>query len=175
VYGIVTGAGGAMSVESEEGTGTTFRLHFPAASVAAAATPAGPLLDVRGHGETILVVDDDRPVLEVTSRILRKNGYVTLEAGTCEEALSLVASHDFQLLLTDSVMPRMSGPALAERLTGLRPGLAVLYMSGYSEGTAGPNRVIDQEAALIHKPFEQQTLLEAVRAMLRTGPAAERG
>jgi PAS domain S-box-containing protein len=175
VYGIVTQAGGSMSVESEEGTGTTFRLYFPAASVAAAATPAAALLDVRGHGETILVVDDDPPVLEVTSRILRKNGYVTLDAGTYEEALSLVASHDFQLLLTDSVMPRMSGAALAERITGLRPGLAVLYMSGYSEGAPGPQCAAGREAARIQKPFDGQTLLEAVHAVLSTAPAAEPG
>jgi two-component system cell cycle sensor histidine kinase/response regulator CckA len=181
VYGIVTQAGGSMSVESEEGTGTTFRLYFPAASAAVAATPAAPVPDGRehghghGHGETILVVDDDLPVLESTSRILRKNGYATLEAGTYEEALALAASHDFQLLLTDSVMPRMSGVALAGRITRLRPGLAILYMSGYSEGTPGSQCVIGEEAARVQKPFDRQTLLEAVHAVLSTAPAAERG
>ena len=109
VYAVVTGAGGSISVVSEEGTGTTFRLLFPAAGAAAPATSAAAAPDVRGTGETILVVDDEPPVLELTSRILRQHGYATLEAGTFEEALSLAASCNLQLLLTDSVMPHMSG------------------------------------------------------------------
>jgi PAS domain S-box-containing protein len=176
VYGIVTQAGGGMSVDSEEGTGTTFRLYFPAAAApAAAATPAAAAPGGRGNGETILVVEDEPAVLEVTSRILRHNGYATLEAGTFEEALSLAASRDFQLLLTDSVMPRMSGATLAERVAELRPGLPVLYMSGYSDGAPAPQYAIDKAAARLQKPFDQQTLLEKVHTALHTPPTASPG
>ena len=123
VYSIVTQAGGTVGVESEEGTGTTFRIYLPCTSAPApvalqhAAAAAGP------RGGTILVVDDEPAMLEITSRILRKHGYTTLEAGTCEEALTLASSADFQLLLTDSVMPGMSGLTLAEHIAGLKPGL----------------------------------------------------
>jgi two-component system cell cycle sensor histidine kinase/response regulator CckA len=152
VYGIVTQAGGGMSVDSEEGAGTRFRLYFPAAAPASAAPPAiaGPI--GRGNGETILVVEDEPAVLEVTSGILRQNGYATQDAGTFEEALSLAASSDFQLLLTDSVMPRISGATLAERVAELRPGLPVLYMSGYSEGAPAPQYASDKEAARLQSP-----------------------
>jgi len=171
VHGIVTQAGGSMSVDSEEGTGTTFRLYFPAAGTPAIpATPAAAP-DGRGHGETILVVEDEPAVLEVTSQILRHNGYATLEAGTFEEALSLAASRDFQLLLTDSVMPRMSGATLAERLVELRPGLPVLYMSGYIEEATAPQYAVDKAAAHLQKPFDQQTLLKKVHAALNSPPA----
>ena len=175
VYGIVTQAGGYMSVDSEEGAGTTFRLYFPAAAPASAATPAIAGPDSRGNGETILVVEDEPAVLEVTSRILRQNGYATLDAGTFEEALSLAASSDFQLLLTDSVMPRMSGATLAERVAELRPGLPVLYMSGYSEGAPAPRYAIDKEAARLQKPFDQQTLLEKVHTALNSPRPAPPG
>ncbi len=204
VYGIVTQAGGSMSVDSEEGTGTTFGLYFPAstaapstgapstaapstaapstadastaaASSAAAATPDPAAPHIRGNGETILVVDDEPGVLEVTSRILHQNGYTTLAAATFEEALSLAASHDFQLLLTDSVMPNMSGRTLAERVAELRPGLAVLYMSGYSQAMPGPSRGRTDGTASIQKPFNRQALLEAVHAALKAPPAASPG
>ena len=172
VYGIVAQAGGGMSVCSEEGSGTTFRLYFPAAAAPATpATPASAVPDARGNGETILVVEDEPAVLEVTSRILRHNGYAILEAGTFEEALSLAASRDFQLLLTDSVMPRMSGRTLAERVVELKPGLPVLYMSGYSEGTPSPQRASGEAAAFVPKPFTRVTLLEKVHAALNTPPA----
>jgi two-component system cell cycle sensor histidine kinase/response regulator CckA len=176
VYGIVTGAGGSMSVESEEGAGTTFRLYFPATRApasGAAATASAP--DGQGNGETILIVDDEPSVLEVAARILRGDGYAVLEAGTYEQALSLAASRDFQLLLTDSVMPGMSGISLAERLGELRPGLPVLYMSGYSEGGPGGQRVPDGAVAFVAKPFTRRALLDKVHAALKTPPAASPG
>ena len=118
------------------------------------------------RGETVLVVDDEPAVLEATSRILRQNGYATLEAATYEEALALAASRDFQLLLTDSVMPRMSGATLAERVAGRKPGLAILYMSGQAQGMPVQQRDPGEETARIQKPFDQQTLLETVHAAL---------
>ncbi len=171
VYGIVTQAGGSMSVYSEEGIGTTFRLYFPATGAPATAIPTGaaPSSKVTGNGETILVVDDDPSVLEVTSRVLRQSGYATLEALTFEEALTLAAAKDVQLLLTDSVMPHMSGRTLAERVAELKPGLPVLYMSGYSEGVLNPQHALDDGVTRIQKPFSSRTLLDTVRAALNRG------
>jgi two-component system, cell cycle sensor histidine kinase and response regulator CckA len=148
VYGIVTGVGGSLHAESEEGTGTTFRLYFPGTSSSAATLPAAASPATRGHGETILVVDDEPAVLEATARILRQHGYTTLEAGTSEGALFLAASGDVQLLLTDSVLPRMAGATLARQMAKLQPGLVIVYMSGYTN---------------------QQTLLETVHAALSEG------
>jgi PAS domain S-box-containing protein len=166
VYGIITGAGGSITVDSEPGAGTTFRLYFPLATSAApqAADPAAP--QATGNGQTILVVDDEPAVLAAAARILRANGYATLEAATYEQALTLAERHRLQLglLLTDSVMPRMSGDALADRITGLRPGLPVLYMTGYGQGTS-PAPGSDQ-AARIQKPFTTQSLLHAVQEAL---------
>ena len=173
VYGIVTQAGGTISVDSEEGTGTTFRLYFPAAS--APAMPAAPPAAAPGSlgsGQAILIVDDETQVLDVAARILRGNGYVTAEASTYEEALSLAASRDFQLLLTDSVMPRTSGRALADHVAELRPGLPVLYMSSYSRDTPGSQRSSRDAAAFVPKPFTRTNLLEKVHAALNTPPAA---
>ena len=175
VHGIVTGTGGSLSVFSEEGTGTTFRLLFPATATAAPAHPAADIADAKGNGQTILVVDDEPPVLALTSRILRQNGYTTLDAGTFSEALSLASSEDFQLLLTDTVMPEMTGPTLAERIAKLRPGLPVLYMSGYSAEMLSPRRILDEAAEFIQKPFTRRTLLAKVAAALSTPPRHQTG
>jgi PAS domain S-box-containing protein len=162
VYGIVTQADGAIGVDTEVGAGTTFHVYFPAIGEPVPSTPATTAMG-RGSGELILVVDDDPSVLEVTSRILRRNGYGTIEAGTSEEALRLVSVHDFQLLLTDSVMPGISGPALAARALRIRPGLRVLHMSGYT-----PPDMADETRgeAFLQKPFTAEVLLAKVRAAL---------
>jgi PAS domain S-box-containing protein len=174
VYGVVTGAGGSVSVETAEGAGTTFRLFFPALGISPAAPKAAQAPESQGNGETILVVDDETPVLQLTSRILRQNGYVTLEAVTSEEALSLASSHELQLLLTDSVMPHMSGQTLAERIIELRPGLPVLFMSGYSPDMLNPRHARAQETRFVQKPFTSRALLERVKTALNapssTGP-----
>ena len=170
VRAIVTGAGGSVTVDSKEGAGAAFRVCFPASSapVPAPAASQGPV--AQGHGETVLVVDDEHAVLEVTSRILRGNGYATLEAATAQKALSLASTHDFQLLLTDSIMPGVSGPKLAERVTDLKPGVRVLHMSGYTAGVLDPQGVIGGKLAFIHKPFTAQALLDKVRAVLTAPP-----
>ena len=123
----------------------------------------------RGSEQTILVVDDEPAVLSVAARILRENGYATLEAANYDQALALAATSEFQLLLTDSVMPHVSGATLAERITQLRPGLPVLYMSGYSPAALGASPGADQAAGMhLQKPFTAQTLLQAVSQALDT-------
>jgi hypothetical protein len=114
---------------------------------------------------TILVVDDEPALLEVTGRILRKNGYTTLHARTYEQALSLASTRDFQLLLTDSIMPGMTGSTLAELITEMKPGMPVLHMSGYTAGELDSERIRDGKLAFIQKP--SPALLEKVRTVLK--------
>jgi two-component system, cell cycle sensor histidine kinase and response regulator CckA len=116
---------------------------------------------------TILVAGDEPALLEVTGRILRKSGYTTLHARTYERALSLASSRDFQLLLTDSIMPGMTGTTLAELITEMKPGIPVLHMSGYTAGELDPERIRDAVVAFIQKPFTAPALLEKVRTVLK--------
>ena len=104
----------------------------------------------------------------VAARILRRNGYQVIEATTAREALDLLDVSQCDLLLTDVIMPQMSGRELADEVHRRRPGLPVLYMSGYSQGVLGPQRALDDDVALIQKPFSTRELLEKVRAALST-------
>jgi len=199
VYGIVTQAGGCITVDSTEGDGSTFQIYLPAATLpaaqpaaqsagtgpagtrpatappAAAAERAVPGDAAAAGGkqrETILIVDDEPSVLAVTSRILRQHGYPTMEAGTGDEALILAATRDFQLLLTDSVMPGMNGPTLAERVAALRPGLPIIRMSGSDDtARARPHYTPGSEQAYIQKPFTASDLIGKVRAALAAAAA----
>jgi len=173
VHTIVTRLGGSIGVESREGTGTTFRILLPAAAAAPAA-PGGAPPAARGRGQTVLVVDDEPPVLALTSRILRQHGYATLEAGSYTEALSLAASQDLHLLLTDSVMPQMSGPTLAEHIASMKPGLPVLYMSGNTT-EALSQRIAADPTVYIQKPFSPQALLDKVDTILSREAAVADG
>ena len=167
VQAIVTQAGGIVTVESDEAAGTTFRLYFPAIYVAVGTPEAAP--GDRPYQATILVVDDEPALLEVTGRILRKDGYTTLQARTYEQALSLASSRDFQLLLTDSILPGMTGATLAELITEMKPGVPVLHMSGYTAGVLDHERIRDGELPFIQKPFTAPALLEKVRSVLKAG------
>ena len=162
IHGIVTNAGGTITMYSEVGLGTTIRVYFPIATTAA----GDEWLDVpekaRGHGESVLVVEDHHAVRALTVRLLRRNGYDVVEADGPEDALRLAADRTFDLLLTDVIMPDMSGRALAERISLLNPTQPVLYMSGYSDGVLGPSRTLDPGVSLVQKPFTEFALLEAV-------------
>jgi len=166
VYGIVSEAGGSVSVYSEVGTGTTFRLFFPASDRTAVVPAPVSAATPTGTGQTILVVEDEPAMMEVTARMLARNGYDVVRAPTGAEALEIAAERHIDLLLTDSVMPRMSGRELAERIQDVQPGLPVLFMSGYSQGVLGPQRIVDDNVALIQKPFNERALLEYVRRSL---------
>jgi len=169
VYGIATRAGGSVSVESEEGAGTVFRVYFPSANVPAPAVPPG----AGGVPRRILVVDDEPAVLALAARVLRKSGYEVVEASTGEEALGLASLPDVgvDLLLTDSVLPHMSGAGLAERFAQLQPGVRVLHMSGYSAGSLSAEAIGRRDVAFIEKPFNPQALLDKVRSVLAAPPA----
>lgn len=162
VYGIVTKAGGGIVIDSEEGRGTTVNIYLPAAYV-----PAQGSAPMRSPGTapTILVVDDQPAVLEVVSRILRHNGYHTLEAGSYEQALSLLSMHDPDLLLTDSVLAEMPEQTLADRVREIKPGMRILRMSGAHVTAFGP-----EGGQVISKPFTAKNLVEKVRAILDVPP-----
>jgi PAS domain S-box-containing protein len=163
VYAIVTGAGGTIGVESIPGQGTVFTIHFPAAPAPPAPLPPPaphPLATGRG---TVLLVEDEEGVRNLTARILRDAGYTVLEADGGEAGRALAASHPgaIDLLLTDVVMPGLRGPELARLVRQERPGIGVLYMSGYSEEQLGV-----ETAQLVSKPFTAEALTRAVRDRL---------
>ena len=162
VYGIVTKAGGGIAFDSEEGKGTTVHIYLPAAYVPA---QGSALMRSPGTTPTVLVVDDQPAVLEVVSRILRHNGYHTLEAGGYEEALSLLSDHDPDLLLTDSVLGETPDQSLADRVREIKPGMRILRMSGGHVTARGPGG-----GQVISKPFTAKDLVEKVRAILDVPP-----
>ncbi len=168
VYGIVSQTGGLVEIHSVVGAGTTVTILLP--SVAAAVTVPEPPRPVQGHrgGETILVVEDEELVLDVASRILLQHGYHVLVARSGTEAFGLLKRHrqTIDLLLTDVVMPGTTGKEVAERFSELRPGIRVLYMSGYPELVVASQGVVDQGIRLMSKPFNAADLLDHVRAVL---------
>ncbi|GAA3334765.1 PAS domain-containing sensor histidine kinase [Amorphoplanes nipponensis] len=170
VYGIVAEAGGSINVYSEPGVGTTFRVYLPLVEsprdvpVARAVEAAVP----RGHEETVLVVEDEPALGRIIARILARADYRVLSATSGAQALELDAEHGCDLLLTDVIMPGMSGPRLAELLAERHAGLPVLFMSGYSNGLLGSTHVLDPDIAFIEKPFTADDLLRRVDAALST-------
>jgi two-component system, cell cycle sensor histidine kinase and response regulator CckA len=174
VYGVVMQCGGHIQVDSTPGMGTTFNIYLPS-------TPEGLHTEASveatgrmtiGHGETVLVVEDEGIVRQVATRILRKNGYNVIEAEDAKDALEL--SEDYQapidLLVTDVVMPGMNGLQLAEELLKRRPQLAVLYMSGYSEEMVMHRGASSKDISFIEKTFSAPQLLTKVRETLDGPP-----
>jgi two-component system cell cycle sensor histidine kinase/response regulator CckA len=176
VYGIVKQAGGFIVPYSEPGHGTTFKIYFPPAQAGPEPSTLARLPDELPRGsETILVVEDEPALRELTVCILEESGYKVLEATGVEDALAIAGQSQAKvdLLLTDVVMPGMSGTELAKRLVGIRPDLRVLFVSGYAEDVivnrGGPDRGVE----LIQKPFTRRTLLTRIRGML-DGHAAKK-
>jgi two-component system, cell cycle sensor histidine kinase and response regulator CckA len=167
-YGIVKQAGGHIWLYSEPGAGTTFKIYLPRVQEAVETRSRVADQAPASGDETVLVVEDDPLVRALAVRSLREYQYQVLEAPGCEEALRLLESADqrIDLLLTDVVMPGMSGKALAERARELGPGMRVLFMSGYAEEAIAQNRLLDRGVDLIQKPFTPAALARKVRVVL---------
>ncbi|HXE71424.1 MAG TPA: PAS domain S-box protein [Candidatus Nitrosotenuis sp.] len=167
VHGIIRQSGGHIWVYSEPGQGTTFKIYLPTAPSGAEADQAEALLDPQGS-ETVLVVEDEDRVRELVCRALQRFGYQVLAAGDAEEALERSCGHagDIHLLLTDVVLPRTSGYELALRLRQLRPGLRVLFTSGYPESAARARASVEKGADFIAKPLGAEALARKVREVL---------
>jgi CheY-like chemotaxis protein len=168
VFGIMQQSGGSIWVYSEEGKGTAFKAYFPCVDAPVdSVRPAEILTDLRGS-ETILLVEDDDQVRAVALAILRKNGYVVIEACNAGEALMHSEGHPgvIHLLLSDVVMPQVSGPELAKRLVGARPEMKVLCMSGYTDDSIVRHGVVEAKIAYLHKPFTPDALATKVRKVL---------
>ena len=170
VFGIVRQSGGTIWAYSEPGQGTSFKAYFPVAEASAGAlapAPAPERDDVRGS-ETILVVEDEERIRVLACAILRKQGYNVLDAQNGGEALLLCEQFTapIHLLLTDVVMPRMSGRLLAERLRPIRRTMKVLYMSGYTDDAVVRHGILDSTIAFIQKPITPTALVRKVRDVL---------
>lgn len=169
VYGIVKQSGGFIWVYSELGKGTTFKIYLPRIDEAVEA--AGRDQDepeVARGSETILLVEDADSLRELTREFLQSSGYIVLDAADSTTAMQLSKQHKgpIHLLLTDVVMPGLSGRQLAERLTNLRTGMKVIYMSGYTDDAIVHHGVLERGTVLIQKPFTRVALTQKVREVL---------
>jgi PAS domain S-box-containing protein len=172
VFGVVKQSGGRILVYSEPGCGTTFKLYFPKVDGVVAAARAAPAEVAPGRGtETILLVEDDDQLRSLACNILRRSGYVVLVAANGGEALLICEKHGapIHLLLTDVVLPRMNGRQLVERLHGMRPGMRVLFMSGYPDDTVLQHGILESGVAYLQKPLSPASLTRKVREVL-SGP-----
>jgi CheY-like chemotaxis protein len=168
VFGVVKQSEGTIWVETEPGKGTTFRVYLPRVDADAQAPQhdTAPAM-VRGT-ETVLLVEDEDQVRIVAREILTRNGYKVLDARNAGEALLLCEQHagTIHLLLSDVVMPQMSGPALAKRLAVVRPDMRILCMSGYTDDSIARHGVLEARFTFLQKPITPETLMRKVREVL---------
>jgi len=175
VYGIVRQSGGWIKVESQPGMGATFQIGLPllAEFDSQALSVKLPVTQLQGS-ETVLVVEDQDEVRKLVLAILAKYQYRTLEASSGGEALSMVENHSgpIHLMLTDLIMPGMTGKQSADQLRLVRPELKVLYMSGYTDDVISRRGLLDAGIDYIAKPFTPEGLAQKIRIVLGRGAAA---
>jgi CheY-like chemotaxis protein len=167
-YGIVQQSGGSISVTSRPGEGATFVIDLPRVRSEAQSVER-PLTPAPGSGnETVLLVEDEEAVRNLTRRVLEHHGYRVLSAPSGEAAMEVSRLHTgpLELLLTDVVMPGISGPRLAEQLKAERPDLRLIFMSGYAATTLEQKILLDPASAFLQKPFTTEQLMRRVREVL---------
>jgi signal transduction histidine kinase/CheY-like chemotaxis protein len=172
VYGIVKQNGGEVQVYSELGQGTVFKIYFPAVAEHPEALPGeGPQVGLVSANETVLLVEDEDQVRHLTQTLLARQGYRVLEASSGRAALALARQHRerIDLMLTDVVMPQMSGPDLANAVRSSHPDIKVLFMSGYTDTAVALQSTLAPGTPFVQKPFTTGTLLRKVREALRNG------
>jgi two-component system cell cycle sensor histidine kinase/response regulator CckA len=173
VFGIVRQSGGSVWVYSEVGIGSSFKIYLPRVDAALAVSPSTGKIEKVDRGSlAILIVEDDLALLHVTRRSLEEVGYAILSAGSPAEAIQISASHSgpIDLMVTDVVMPGMSGPQLARHLSPLRPEMKVLYVSGYTDDAIVHHGVLESGLAFLQKPFSPLTLARKVAEVLAALP-----
>ncbi|GAA4972703.1 PAS domain S-box protein [Actinoplanes utahensis] len=171
VYGIVTQAGGTVQIYSEPGIGTTFTILLPVTDAEAHQhVPEESVAELAGHGATVLVVEDESALREVTCRILKRGGYTVLAAEGGDEALRLAAENTVDVLLTDVIMPNMLGKDLADAIRSRWPGTKVLFMSGYAQPVLTTHGTLSADVHLLEKPFTSAELMRALHDELQAKP-----
>jgi CheY-like chemotaxis protein len=161
VYGIVLQANGAVDIHSLPGIGTTFTILIPVTDEVAVLDQDQATYQRIPTGETVLIVEDEEALREVTERIFTRSGYNVITAAHGAEALVLTAQYpgEIHLLVTDVVMPNMLGKEVAEKMLLLKPDIEVLYMSGYAQPVLASQGRLDPDVNLIEKPFSAETLI----------------
>jgi PAS domain S-box-containing protein len=168
VYGIVKQSGGYIYAHSEAGRGTTFKVYLPRAEGEAGTIRREETFPIHGGRETILLVEDNAPLRELTRQMLKGLGYAVLDSGRPFEAIRIAEHHEgpIPLLITDIVMPEANGRALAEKLTAVRPEMKVLYTSGYQDDACVEQGELEAGCPLLEKPFTRRALAKRIRDLL---------
>ena len=169
VYGIVKQSAGYIWVYSEAGRDTTFKIYFPRVDALPQAPATTPTQRVASGTETILVVEDDKALCAVLGEYLLRNGYTVLKAHTGSEAMQIAKNHPgpIELVITDVIMPGMSGPELADKLAASRPQTKVLFVSGYTENAISHHGVLDPGIAFLQKPYNLPDVARKIRDLLQ--------
>ena len=168
VYGVVAQADATVTIQSRVGNGTAVTIMIPATDEKPAPVPDAPSSQRTPNGETVLVVEDDEALRDVTERILTRSGYHVIKTADGPQAIAAATGHrgEIHLLVTDVVMPGMFGGALAESIREIKPDVEVLYMSGYAQPALAAQGRLDSDASLIDKPFSGTSLLEKAAQIL---------
>jgi nitrogen-specific signal transduction histidine kinase/CheY-like chemotaxis protein len=169
VYGVINQSGGYIALDSAVGRGTTLRTFFPRVHDEVKVGDARKgIRTIVGTGETVLLVEDEEAVRDLASEILSSKGYRVLEAGACDLALRITREHSgpIDALVTDVVMPQMSGRQLAEIIQGIRPQIKVLYISGYTDDIISHHGVLEPGTAFLQKPFSPEAFAGKVHDLL---------
>ena len=170
VYGIVTQNKGFINVYSEPEQGTAFKIYLPGTDEGIHEEPAPVERENLQGRETVLLVEDEKSILNLARRTLEHYGYKVLAASDPDMALTLARNHPghIHLLITDVVMPGMNGKDLNEALKSIRPEIKCLFWSGYTSNVVGHNGILDEGVQFLQKPFSQETLVQKIRNVLET-------